>query len=99
MRWGQLTLAERDPSDYEIDGWLSIFEQTRCDGVRLSAGGHVAYDPTKIEWQHRSRWLGDHDASGELVAGCREAILARTDPHAVHRDAYEHHPEWIAVDR
>ncbi|MBO0811657.1 MAG: beta-galactosidase trimerization domain-containing protein [Microlunatus sp.] len=97
-----MTLAERDPSDYDIDEWLSIFEQTRCDGVCLSAGGYVAYYPTKIEWQHRSRWLGDHDAFGELVAGCRErgmAILARTDPHAAHRDVYAHHPEWIAVDR
>ena len=26
------------------------------------------------------------------------AVLARTDPHAVHRDVFEAHPEWIAVD-
>ena len=25
-------------------------------------------------------------------------VFARTDPHAVHQDAYEAHPEWIAED-
>ena len=102
MRWAQLTLAERDPADYDIEQWFSIFGQARCDGVCLSAGGYVAYYPTAIPLHHRSRWLGDHDAFGELVAGCRErgmTILARTDPHAVHQDVYDKHPEWIAVDR
>src|SRR5439155_5798860 len=26
------------------------------------------------------------------------AVLARTDPHATYQDAYEAHPDWIAVD-
>jgi hypothetical protein len=102
MRWGQLTLAERDPSDYDVQEWFKIFDRTRCDGVCLSAGGYVAYYPTAIPLHHRSAWLGDRDAFGELVAGCRDrgmTILARTDPHAVHRDVYEQHPDWIAVDR
>ena len=25
-------------------------------------------------------------------------VIARTDPHAVHQDVYEAHPDWIAVD-
>ena len=101
MRWGQLTLAERDPADYDIDQWFAIFERLRCDGVCLSAAGYVAYYPTTIPFHHRSRWLGDHDAFGDLVDGCRErdlTILARSDPHAVHQDVFEEHPEWIAVD-
>ncbi|TFG72077.1 MAG: hypothetical protein E4H27_03325, partial [Anaerolineales bacterium] len=68
----------------------------------LSAGGYVAYYPTEIALHHRSHWLGDGDLFGEMVKGCREmgmAILARTDPHAIHQDAAIAHPDWIAVDR
>ena len=25
-------------------------------------------------------------------------VVARTDPHAVHQDVYDAHPDWIAVD-
>ena len=38
---------------------------------------------------------------GDLVAGCRKlnmVIVARTDPHAVHQDVYDAHPDWIAVE-
>jgi hypothetical protein len=45
--------------------------------------------------------MGDSDPFGVLVAGCREmdmVVLARTDPHAVHQDVFDAHPDWIAVD-
>ena len=35
------------------------------------------------------------------MAGCRKlgmVVVARTDPHAVHQDVYDAHPDWIAVD-
>src|SRR5512135_2900857 len=41
------------------------------------------------------------DPYGELVAGCRKLgmiVVARTDPHAVHQDVRDTHPDWIAVD-
>ena len=69
--------------------------------VCLSAGGCVAYYPTEIPFHHRSRWLGDRDPFGELVAGCRKlgmVVIARTDPHATYDDVHEAHPDWIAVD-
>ncbi len=25
-------------------------------------------------------------------------VIARTDPHAIHQDAFEAHPEWVACD-
>lgn len=101
MRWGQLTLVENDPATFDVDFWLDYFERTKCDGVCLSAGGYVAYYPTDIPLHYRSRWLGDRDPFGELVAGCRArgmAVLARTDPHAVHQPVHDAHPDWIAVD-
>ncbi len=101
MRWAQLVLVEDDPGHVDIDFWLDYFTRVHADGACLSAGGYVAYYPTEIPLHHRSSWLGDRDPFGALVQGCRDRdmyVLARTDPHAVHQDVYEAHPDWIAVD-
>src|SRR5882724_4583679 len=101
MRWAQLTLVEDDPGKYDPQFWLDYFARTHSDAACLSAGGCVAYYPTKIPLHYRSQWLGSRDSFGELVAGCRKqnmVVIARTDPHAVHPDVYEAHPDWIAVD-
>ncbi len=101
MRWAQLTLVEDDPGKFDPRFWLDYFKRTRSDAVCLSAGGCVAYYPTKVPLHHRSAWLGDRDVFGELVAGCRKlgmVVIARTDPHATYDDAQAAHPDWIAVD-
>jgi hypothetical protein len=101
MRWAQLTLVENDPGRYDPEFWLQYFKDTHSDAVCLSAGGCVAYYPTDIPLHHRSAWMGDTDPFGELVVGCREqdmVVIARTDPHAVHQDVYDAHPDWIAVE-
>src|SRR6188472_3707597 len=59
MRWGQLTLVEDDPGKYDPQFWLEYFERTHCDAVCLSAGGCVAYYPTRIPLHHRSQWMGE----------------------------------------
>ncbi|MBX2999652.1 MAG: beta-galactosidase trimerization domain-containing protein [Caldilineaceae bacterium] len=100
MRWAQLTLTETDPIYYDVDFWLDYFKQAQCDAACLSAGGCVCYYPTQIPYHFRSPWLGDRDAFGELYEGCRKLgmhIIARTDPHAVHQDAFDAHPEWIMM--
>jgi len=101
MRWAQLTLVEDDPAHYDAGFWLDYFRKIHADGACLSAGGCVAYYPTKVPFHHRSAWLGDRDAFGELYEGCRKMgmlVLARTDPHATYQDVYEAHPDWSAVD-
>lgn len=101
MRWAQLTLAEDDPGTYDLNFWLDYFRRTHSDAACLSAGGCVAYYPTKIPLHYRSQWLGAGDAFGDLVAGCRKlnmVVIARTDPHAAHQDVCDRHPDWIAVN-
>ena len=101
MRWAQLTLVEDDPGKYDPKFWLDYFQRIHADAACLSAGGCVAYYPTKVPFHHRSAWLSDSDAFGELYEGCRKlgmVVLARTDPHATYQDVYEAHPDWIAVD-
>jgi hypothetical protein len=101
MRWAQLTLVEDDPGKYDLGFWLDYMKRTHSDATCLSAGGCVAFYPTKIPLHYRSQWLGNMDPFGDLVAGCRKlnmVVVARTDPHAVHQDVYDAHPDWIAVD-
>ena len=71
MRWGQLTLTETDPVNYDLNFWLDFFQESHCDAVCLSAGGCVCFYPTQIPLHFRAPWLGDRDAFGELYAGCR----------------------------
>ncbi len=101
MRWAQLAFVENDPGSYDPQFWLDYFRRIHADGVCLSAGGCVAFYPTQIPLHYRSKYLGDRDVFGEMVEGCRKlgmVVLARTDPHGIHHDAAEAHPEWVAVD-
>ncbi|MEZ4733582.1 MAG: hypothetical protein R3E79_41325 [Caldilineaceae bacterium] len=101
MRWAQLTLVENDPAHYDLAFWLDYCKRTHSDAACLSAGGCVAYYPTEVPFHYRSAWLGDGDPFGDLVQGCRALdmiVIARTDPHAIHQDAFAAHPEWVAVD-
>ncbi len=101
MRWAQLTLVEDDPGNYDPAFWLDYFKRTHSDAACLSAGGCVAYYPTKVPLHYRSKFLGNRDSFGELVAGCRKLgmnVVGRTDPHAAHQDVYDAHPDWIAVE-
>jgi hypothetical protein len=101
MRWAQVAFVEDDPGNYDPQFWFDYLRRIHCDGVCLSAGGCVAFYPTKVPLHYRSRFLGDRDAFGEMVAGCRKLgmnVIARTDPHAAHQDVYDAHPDWIAVE-
>lgn len=100
MRWVQLTLVENDPGRFDPRFWLDYFRRLHADAATLSAGGIVAYYPTKVPLHHRSAWLADSDPFGTLVTGCRALgmhVVARTDPHAVREDVKAAHPDWISV--
>ena len=101
MRRAQLVLVENDPGRFDPDFWLDYFKRVHADAACLSAGGVVAYYPTKVPFHHRSAWLGDSDPFGYLVQGCRKmgmAVIARTDPHATWDNVQQAHPDWIAVE-
>ena len=100
MRWAQIAFVEDDPGNYNPAFWLDYLRRCHVDAVCLSAGGCVAFYPTKLPLHYRSKWLGDRDTFGELLKGCRDLgmnVIARTDPHAVHQDVYDAHPDWIMV--
>lgn len=102
MRWLQLAFVEDDPGNYDMQFWLDYIRRIRAEGVCLSAGGCVAFYPTRIPLHYKSRFMKEgQDPFGELVRECRKmglAILARVDPHAAHDDVFHAHPDWIARD-
>ncbi len=101
MRWAQLAFVEDDPGRYDPRFWLDYFERTHVDAACLSAGGCIAFYPTKVPLHYRSKFLGNTDPFGEMLSGCRKLgmnVIARIDPHAAHQDVYDAHPDWIAVD-
>ena len=101
-RWTQLTLAEDDPVKYDPAQWIDVFKRTQSNATCLSAGGYIAYYPSKVPLHYVSKFIGDSDPFGTLVDGARKLgmhVMARVDPHAIHQDAADAHPEWIAVDK
>lgn len=101
-RWTQLTLAEDDPIKFDPEQWIDIFKRTRSNATCISAGGYIAFYPSKVPLHYVSKYLGDSDPFGALVDGARRLnmhVMARIDPHAIHQDAADAHPEWIAVDK
>lgn len=100
MRWAQLAFVEDDPGQFDPAFWLDYFRRIHADAACLSAGGCVAFYPTKIPLHHRSRWLKDTDPFGTMVKGCRAQgmnVIARTDPHAMHQDMADAHPDYVLV--
>jgi hypothetical protein len=101
MRWVQLAFVEDDPGRYDPGFWLDYFKRIHADAVCLSAGGCVAFYPTKVPLHYRSKFLGNGDTFGEMLAGCRKLgmiVTARVDPHAAHQNVFDAHPDWIAVE-
>lgn len=100
MRWAQLTLTDDDPATFDPELWLRYFKDIKAQGAVLSTGGYIAYHPSKIPLHYVSPNVEKTDAFGCLVEGCRKmgmAVIARTDPHAVHDRQKLAHPEWIAA--
>ncbi|MGW6503274.1 family 10 glycosylhydrolase [Nonomuraea angiospora] len=100
-RWTQLTLAEDDPAHLDVGFWTEVMRESRSNAACISAGGYIAYYPTRIPFHHRSSFMGDTDPFGTLVEAARGLgmhVMARVDPHAVHADAARAHPEWLACD-
>ncbi len=98
MRWIQVAFTEDDPGRYDPKLWLDYFKQIGAEGVCLSAGGGIAFYPSKVPFHHRARDLGSTDPFGDMVRGSRAlnmSVIARLDPHALSPEGFAAHPEWV----
>ena len=102
MRWAQLNSTEDDAAEMDIGFWMDYFKRIHADALCITAGGVVAFYPTKLKYHRPSRWLSKRpDYFAQVLAGCKKLgmiVVARTDPHATYEDVYRDHPDWIAVD-
>jgi len=99
MRWAQVAFTEEDPPRYDPNFWFDLFKKTHVEAVCLSAGGDIAFYPTKVPLHKRARDLGERDMFGEMVKGARAlhmSVIARIDPHAMSEEAFAAHSEWAA---
>ena len=100
-RWTQLTFTDDDPASFDLDFWIDVLRRTESNALCLSAGGYLAFYPTSVPLHRRSAHLGGGDPFGELVEAARGLgmhVMARVDPHAVHQEAADAHPEWLSYD-
>ena len=100
-RWVQTNLNEQDPATYDPAPWADYWRRTRAQGVIVNAGGIVAFYPSRHEWHHRARALGDRDLFGEIAESARAAglaVLARMDSTRTYEGVFRAHPDWFARD-
>lgn len=100
MRWAQLTICEGDIAKFDPDRWLKYMDDAACDGLVLGSGGYMAFHDTDIPYHYQLKHPQHEDVFGYMVEACRKkgyAIICRTDSHACHDDAFQAHPEWVAV--
>lgn len=102
MRWFQLAFTEDDPGAFNPDFWMVYFREIGAQGVCLSAGGGIAFYPTKIPHHGLSANMAPGlDPFGTMALACKREgidVLARIDPHAMPESAFAAHPEWAACD-
>jgi hypothetical protein len=101
-RWGQVNINELDAQRFDVRWWIDYFQRCHLDGVTVNAAGLVAYYPSQVPLHPRSRFLGQRDLFGEIVAAARKAhlrVLARFDPSYQREEFYLAHPDWFSVNR
>ncbi len=100
-RWGQVNLAEIDPTRIDLNLWREQWRKTALQGIVMNAGGIVAYYPTEVPLHRRAQYLGTRDLFGEMRSLARQeglAVFARMDSNRADEIFYRAHPDWFAQD-
>lgn len=99
MRWVQVNFTDDDPGRFDPGFWLDFIRRTHTQAACFSAGGILAFYPTKVPFHERSQYLGTSDPFGDMAKACKRMglrVLARVDPSVLRADALAAHPEWAA---
>lgn len=100
-RLGQPNLNEKDAANADVEYWVTFWKSLDADGLIVSAGGIIAFYPTKIPFHRRSPYLGNGDVFGDFTHAMRHnsmRVVARLDPNWNFRDAFEAEPNWFFRD-
>lgn len=97
IRWVQTNLRETDAA---LDP-ARLIQQTadyHANVLHFSAGGIVAFYPTKLPFHYASPYLNGRDLLGEVTRLAHQRnirIVARYDFSKTRREVYDAHPEWF----
>src|SRR5216684_3668365 len=97
-RCGQTNFNERDPEVLDIAWWIDYWTSLKLDAVLLSAGGIMAFYPTKVPYHHKSAYLGSRDLFGDFTKAAKRRgirVVARLDCNYAYEEAFKAHPEWF----
>src|SRR5579884_362287 len=97
-RCGQTNFNERDPLELDIRWWIDYWTSLKLDALLLSAGGIMAFYPTRIPYHHRSQFLGSRDLFGDFAKAAKARgirVVARLDCNYIYDEAFHAHPEWV----
>ena len=82
MRWAQLNSTEDDAAEMDIPFWMDYFKRIHADALCITAGGVVAFYPTKIQYHRPSRWLSQRpDYLRQVIDGCKKLGHGGGRPH------------------
>jgi len=97
-RCGQTNFNERDPELLDIAWWIDYWTGLKLDALLLSAGGIMAFYPTKIPYHHKSAYLGSRDLFGDFAKAAKQRgirVVARLDCNYAYEEAFKARPEWF----
>ncbi len=100
-RCAQHNLNEHDPKTLDIDEWVDYWVSLKMNALVLSAGGFIAFYPTKLDNHHRSQFLGERDFFGDYLDAAKKKgirVVARIETNWAHKEILKAQPDWFARD-
>jgi hypothetical protein len=92
-------MRESELRGFDTGRFVGSCAATNADGIVVSAGGIVAFYPSKVPYHYVSPLLNGHDVLKEVTAQLHTAgmrSIARVDFSKARADLFRDHPDWFA---
>jgi hypothetical protein len=97
-RCAQHNLNEYDPMVLDIESWIRYWESLKINALVLTAGGLMAFYPTRLPNHHKGQFLNDRDVFGDYLKSAKRRgirVVARIETNWLHAEVLKTRPEWF----